>query len=383
LQNFDRYNPSKTAADVERTLAQYAGKEDVLFAALVKKYGPEPSDQAAAPPADAHERLARFYALYNPDKTAADVDETLARFAGKEDVLFDALVRKYGPEPGREPGAGGAAAAEVPAEEASRRASRRKLRGSISHVIRSNMKKNEHLTSFVGHASRLSRRKKRPEERDPFDDGHDDNGGGHDDNGGGGGGGGGGGHHLSLAAAAKLKKKAHHKHHHRKHLTDQEKADRAKRAHERRSRARASRRNSARAALTDAFSLLDENGDGSLDFEEFAHACRTDPDDPEVRRLFDLLDEDGGGSLELQEIAHALRTRPEAKELAKHFDALHKLVAIAGVRKRRRSSLARRNSARGKGQTPAATAAPPADAHERLTRFYAQPVMILQMTFLD
>ena len=125
---YSKYNPDKVA-DVEKTLAKYAGKEERLFAALVKKYGPEPEDaggmadvaaaaagMAAASLADGEgedpdgwtTRLTRFYALYNPEKVA-DVAKTLAKYAGNEDKLFDALVSKYGPEPPppRSAGAGG------------------------------------------------------------------------------------------------------------------------------------------------------------------------------------------------------------------------------------------------------------------------------------
>ena len=272
----------------------------------------------------------------------------------------------------------------------------------------------------------------------------------------------GGGMPMRFSAAAKLKTKTHHrhKHHHthHKHLTDQEKAERQARAHERRSRRRATQREDSRMQLTAAFSLLDENGDGHLNRLEFAHACHADPaENPEVDRLFDLLDEEHAGELDLKHIAHALRTNAEAKELARHFDALHRLVELAAARKRRRSKMLQRKGtlqsglaaashwkAKGKkgkkgkkkklrgtaikkpeaadnsfqarlarfyaeynpqkteadvertlaqyagkedvlfaalvrkyGPEPSdQAAAPPADAHERLTRFYAQPVMI-------
>ena len=126
---YSKYNPDKVA-DVEKTLAKYAGKEELLFAALVKKYGPEPEDaggvadvaaaaagMAAASLGDDGEgedpdgwttRLTRFYALYNPEKVA-DVAKTLTKYAGNEDKLFDALVKKYGPEP-PPPGAAAAGA---------------------------------------------------------------------------------------------------------------------------------------------------------------------------------------------------------------------------------------------------------------------------------
>nr|CCA26978.1 conserved hypothetical protein [Albugo laibachii Nc14] len=45
------------------------------------------------------ERLTAFYEKYNPEKVK-EVDEVLSKYKGKENQLFNALVRKYGPEPG-------------------------------------------------------------------------------------------------------------------------------------------------------------------------------------------------------------------------------------------------------------------------------------------
>ena len=97
-----------------------------------------------------------------------------------------------------------------------------------------------------------------------------------------------------------------------------------------------------------AYSMLDENGDGSLDSEEFHHACKAAPDDADCARLFALLDEDGGGTLDCTEIAHALRTNPEAKALAEKYESLHDLCRLSAVRKRRASSsgMSRRERAR-------------------------------------
>lgn len=44
------------------------------------------------------ERLTAFYEKYQPDKLS-DVPSLLEKYAGKEDKLFVALVKKYGPEP--------------------------------------------------------------------------------------------------------------------------------------------------------------------------------------------------------------------------------------------------------------------------------------------
>jgi hypothetical protein len=54
-------------------------------------------------------RLERFYEAYNPSKLA-NVEETVKRFEGREDALFDALIKKYGAEPADPASSGGAAA---------------------------------------------------------------------------------------------------------------------------------------------------------------------------------------------------------------------------------------------------------------------------------
>lgn len=43
-------------------------------------------------------RLLNFYGKYNPQKLPSVVS-TLVQYTGHEDALFDALARKYGPEP--------------------------------------------------------------------------------------------------------------------------------------------------------------------------------------------------------------------------------------------------------------------------------------------
>lgn len=45
------------------------------------------------------ERLTKFYETYVPEKTSRDVSTLLDKYAGKEDKLFIALVKKYGAEP--------------------------------------------------------------------------------------------------------------------------------------------------------------------------------------------------------------------------------------------------------------------------------------------
>ncbi|KAF1333368.1 Rna-binding protein, partial [Globisporangium splendens] len=125
LRFYQKYNADKLH-EIDGVLERFKGKEASLFTALVKKYGPEPSaDEVLAAPAPSakksdkkkdvaaaasvpeskvvkdfnHARLLAFYKKYNPDKVG-DVETVLSKYKGKEAQLFDALVRKYGPEPG-------------------------------------------------------------------------------------------------------------------------------------------------------------------------------------------------------------------------------------------------------------------------------------------
>eukprot|EP00760_Papus_ankaliazontas_P033600 PhM_4_TR648/c0_g1_i1/m.18766 len=65
----------------------------------VKKVAKPPDAAAtAATTAKYRERLTAFYKYYNPDRLGT-VEETLKTYQGKEDVMFQKLVDKYGPEP--------------------------------------------------------------------------------------------------------------------------------------------------------------------------------------------------------------------------------------------------------------------------------------------
>lgn len=129
---YKHYDPSKIS-NVERALESFKGREKELFDALATKYGPEPSELARTSPTrnrtsptrskspiaaattvaypsstvDQHDysnyaanyaRIARFYKHYNPSKIS-DIERTLEMFKGKEKVMFETLVAKYGPEP--------------------------------------------------------------------------------------------------------------------------------------------------------------------------------------------------------------------------------------------------------------------------------------------
>ncbi|GAB9468381.1 Rna-binding protein [Globisporangium polare] len=143
LRFYQKYNADKLH-EIDGVLERFKGKEASLFTALVKKYGPEPSADedlsapaAAAAPAQKanasagdkktgkkkkndkqaasataasapessvvkdfnHARLLAFYNRYNPEKVG-DVPSVLLKYKGKEAQLFNALVKKYGPEPG-------------------------------------------------------------------------------------------------------------------------------------------------------------------------------------------------------------------------------------------------------------------------------------------
>ncbi|ORC84834.1 uncharacterized protein TM35_000401010, partial [Trypanosoma theileri] len=117
LERFMRkYNPEKIST-IDAILKAYNGREEEMFAALVKKYGPEPP-RDDCPPADtpaptavtpvgAHEpedvrsRLERFMRKYNPGKIST-IDAILKAYNGREEEMFAALVKKYGPEPLRD-----------------------------------------------------------------------------------------------------------------------------------------------------------------------------------------------------------------------------------------------------------------------------------------
>ncbi|KAL4162288.1 hypothetical protein PRNP1_002835 [Phytophthora ramorum] len=117
---YRKYNADKLH-EIDGVLERFKGREAQLFSALVKKYGPEPAEHEQFDGADEdeeeeeeeeeqeeedtemnfnHQRLLAFYQKYNPEKVD-DVPTVLAKYKGKESKLFDALVKKYGPEPAK------------------------------------------------------------------------------------------------------------------------------------------------------------------------------------------------------------------------------------------------------------------------------------------
>ena len=116
---YTKYQQDKLAGDtVEKALKKYEGDEELMFATLVKKYGPEPlpdevlpplasGSQAPPPstpagipdPTNPYEaRLIRFYQKYQPDKLS-NVAKALETYKGREETMFETLVKKYGAEP--------------------------------------------------------------------------------------------------------------------------------------------------------------------------------------------------------------------------------------------------------------------------------------------
>ena len=118
---YTRYAPDKLST-VDATLTKYAGREELMFEALVAKYGPEPPMLVLASPAGGsgddnlrpddssaaedissshssqhRSRLVAFYRHHAPDHVAL-VDKMLLYYKGKEELMFETLAVKYGSE---------------------------------------------------------------------------------------------------------------------------------------------------------------------------------------------------------------------------------------------------------------------------------------------
>lgn len=86
-------------ANAPKLAAQIYGNRKTPSAAEATAGGSDESTGLAPlGPWTARERLGAFYALYMPEKLDG-IDAILDKYEGKEDKLFVALVRKYGPEP--------------------------------------------------------------------------------------------------------------------------------------------------------------------------------------------------------------------------------------------------------------------------------------------
>eukprot|EP01064_Diplonema_japonicum_P010933 TRINITY_DN18175_c0_g1_i1.p1 TRINITY_DN18175_c0_g1~~TRINITY_DN18175_c0_g1_i1.p1 ORF type:complete len:864 (+),score=183.29 TRINITY_DN18175_c0_g1_i1:84-2675(+) len=83
--------------NVEKNLKDHHGAEEAFVKTLLEQYGgEEPHKFKEANPFK--ERLVRFYEKYNKDKIPS-AGETLKKYEGHEEELFEALVKKYGEEP--------------------------------------------------------------------------------------------------------------------------------------------------------------------------------------------------------------------------------------------------------------------------------------------
>ena len=72
-----------------------------MWEQLRKKYGPEPPSSSGPATMTQEERLTRFYAHYAPQKTGADIETAIHRYAtepGGYDAMWQQLTTKYGPE---------------------------------------------------------------------------------------------------------------------------------------------------------------------------------------------------------------------------------------------------------------------------------------------
>jgi hypothetical protein len=98
---YQQYDPSKLH-HVNSTILRRESSIDQLFAALVAKYGPEPSpteEVKLKPNQDRMKvRLYHFYRFYNPEKLSM-IDDIVSGYWQEEQHLFKTLVEKYGPEP--------------------------------------------------------------------------------------------------------------------------------------------------------------------------------------------------------------------------------------------------------------------------------------------
>ncbi|RNF11055.1 hypothetical protein TraAM80_01182 [Trypanosoma rangeli] len=107
------YDPEKVP-HVDKILRKYRGREEKMLAALVRRFGPEPSSPKKKPSAEAEgapsvtlvseaafaARLRRFFTCYDAIKLqGSHVDELVHNFCEAPEALFDELTQLYGPEP--------------------------------------------------------------------------------------------------------------------------------------------------------------------------------------------------------------------------------------------------------------------------------------------
>ncbi|KAJ9440349.1 hypothetical protein DIPPA_60682 [Diplonema papillatum] len=92
--------PEKVATAIAHVSpgGNHHGKEDAMYEALIKKFGGDPSPPDPPKATDYKARFVNMYAMYCPEKIST-VDALLERVAGNEGAAVTQLVAKYGAEP--------------------------------------------------------------------------------------------------------------------------------------------------------------------------------------------------------------------------------------------------------------------------------------------
>ncbi|CUG88272.1 Hypothetical protein, putative [Bodo saltans] len=90
---YEQYAPAKLPT-VDAILTKYEGREEELLQALIAKQN---SAQSAGS-GNYRARVEAMYRTYAADKLD-NVDAVLTKYQGSEEILLEALVKKYGPEP--------------------------------------------------------------------------------------------------------------------------------------------------------------------------------------------------------------------------------------------------------------------------------------------
>ena len=102
---YSKYAPNKTEDEINTALRKYSSAEGgytAMWATLEKKYGPEPKpEQSSSDDPSQKMRLRNFYRHYAPEKTEADINMALSKYAtapGGFPQMWKTLEAKYGPE---------------------------------------------------------------------------------------------------------------------------------------------------------------------------------------------------------------------------------------------------------------------------------------------
>lgn len=96
------YVPEKTEEDIVRVLYRYTktiSGVNGMWDQLQRKYGPEPADHNSL--ITTRDRLKKFFAHYDPEKSEADIDTLLKKYPANSrnyDDMWSVLERRYGPE---------------------------------------------------------------------------------------------------------------------------------------------------------------------------------------------------------------------------------------------------------------------------------------------